>query len=268
MFNKVVTGDCVSEMRKLPDDCASVLFADPPFNIGLDYDQYSDDKKPAEYLKWAGVWVSEAARLVKPGGSFWLAIGDEYAAHYKLILDATGFTMRNWIVWRYNFGVHAEGKFSRCHAHILYYVRPGAAHTWNQSAVRIESDRNGLYDDARGKPGGKTPPDVWDYPRVCGTFGERVKKAEGETAHPCQMPAAILDRIIRVSSNAGQLVVDPFGGSGTTAVAAKRLARKYWTCELSTTYANVIRDRLGRPGVFGDDEGEDYGALADQLGLL
>jgi DNA modification methylase len=264
--NVVETGDSVAKMKCLPAGCARLVFADPPFNIDFGYDIYRDNKSSAEYLKWAGEWVSEAARLVMPGGSFWLAIGDEYAAHYKLILDATGFELRNWIIWRYGFGTHCEDKFSRCHAHILYYSRPGAARLWRPDRIKVESDRNGKYADARGKPGGKVPPDVWDYPRVCGTFKERLKLPEGETAHPCQMPVAILARIINVASDPGELVLDPFGGSGTTAVAAKRLGRSFWTCDLSDNYAKFIRDRLKTVSVFEDDE-DDMTGLAAELGL-
>jgi len=255
-------------MDGLPAGCASLVFADPPFNIGFAYDVYRDNKGSAEYLKWAGEWVSAAARLVKPGGAFFLAIGDEYAAHYKLMLDATGFELRNWLIWRYNFGVHCEGKFSRCHAHILYYVRGGAAHTWRPERIKIVSDRMAKYDDKRAKSDGKVPPDVWDFPRVCGTFNERLKLPEGETAHPCQMPLAILTRVINVATDPGELVVDPFGGTGTTAVAAKRLARTYWTCELSDNYAKFIRDRLRQVSVFEDEDGDDAAELAAGLGLL
>lgn len=252
-------------MAALPAGCARLVFADPPFGIGYSYDVYNDHMSSADYLKWAGRWVSEAARLVAPDGSLWLAIGDEYAAHYKLMLDATGFTMRNWIIWHYTFGVHAETKFSRCHAHILYYVRNASQYVWNKDAVAIESDRSGKYGDARGVAIGKTPPDVWEYPRICGTFGERVKKAAGEAAHPCQMNSQILDRIIRVASDPGDLVIDPFGGSGTTAATAKRLRRRYWTSELSPAYADVIRARLDTVDAFGD--GDDMAQLANDLGI-
>jgi site-specific DNA-methyltransferase (adenine-specific) len=122
--------------------------------------------------------------------------------------------------------------------------------------------------DKRAVETGKTPADVWTDSRVCGTFGERVKKVKGETAHPCQMPESILRRIISVATEPGDLVVDPFGGSGTTAVAAQKLGRDYWTCELSPVYANVIRERLATPTIFDDDDGNDSDTLARELGIL
>ncbi len=265
-WDKVVTGDSVVKMAELPAGCARLVFADPPFNIGFDYDVYDDAKDSAEYLKWAAKWVSAASRLVAPNGSFWLAIGDEYAAHYKLILDATGFTMRNWIIWHYGFGTHTEKKFSRCHAHILYYVRDPHDYVWHPERIKIESDRAGVYGDPRAAKGGKVPPDVWSIPRVCGTFKERVKYVEGDTSHPCQMPQEILTRIIGIATDPGDGVIDPFAGSGTTAAAAKRLGRRYWTAELSAQYARIVRSRLTQTSVFGD--GGDDGQLAKDLGII
>ena len=267
-FDKIVTGDCVTEMAKLPAGCARVVFADPPFNIGYSYDKYDDNRTSADYLKWAGEWVRAAARLVAADGSLWVAIGDEYAAEYKSILDATGFTLRNWLIWRYGFGVQTKEKFSRCHAHIFYYVRDPKNFVFRPDRVKVTSAREAEYGDNRAAPGGKVPPDVWDFPRVAGTFGERVKVAgDSKTAHPCQMPEALLERVILCASEPGDVVADPFGGSGTTAVAAKRHGRRFWASELSPEYAEVIRARLSALPIFADDDDASLSALADELGL-
>lgn len=263
MRSQVVTGDFLKLARDLPAGCARLVFADPPFNIGYDYDVYNDNRDPVEYLDWAERWIPAAVRLLAPGGAFWLAIGDEFAAEHKVRLDSFGLCMRSWVVWHYTFGVHQEGKFSRCHTHLLYYVKPGAAHVWHPERIKIPSDRQQKYDDKRAAPGGKVPPDVWQFSRVCGTFGERVKRPTGETSHPCQMPEAILERIISVCTEPGDVVLDPFGGSGTTAAVSKKLRRDYWTCELSPAYANVIRKRLKTVSVFADDDGEDLSKILE-----
>ena len=164
--------------------------------------------------------------------------------------------MRNWIVWHYTFGVNCKRKFNRSHAHILYYVIDPKRFTFNADAMRVPSARQTTYADRRANPTGKLPDDTWvlrpqederAFParqrhlvrgsRVCGTFKER-------TGHPCQMPEAVLERIIRVSSNPGDLVLDPFAGSGTTLAAAKRLGRHYLGVELSEEYAERVRQRL------------------------
>ncbi len=254
-WNDVRVGDCVAEMDKMPAGCVDLAFADPPFNISYEYDVYQDRRAKADYLAWTEVWMKGVARVLKPTGSFFLAIGDEYAAEMKIRLDALGFTMRNWIVWHYTFGVNCSKKFNRSHAHIFYYVADPKRFTFESDRVRVPSARMTTYADRRANPVGKLPDDTWvlrpqedgehyaaesdtwSVSRVCGTFKER-------TGHPCQMPEGVLERIVKVASNEGDLVFDPFAGSGTTLAVAKRLKRRYLGIELSEDYADAVRVRL------------------------
>jgi len=132
-----------------------------------------------------------------------VAIGDEYAAEMKVRLDGLGLTMRNWIVWHYTFGPHQRKKFGRDHAHVLSYVHDPEHFTFNDLDIQIESERQ-RSGDKRANPLGRVPGDVWTFPRLPGNARER-------TGHPCQMPEAVLDRIIRAATNPGDLVLDPFG---------------------------------------------------------
>ncbi len=254
-LDQILTGDCVRLLAKLPEACVDLAFADPPFNIGYEYDTYDDRKAKDDYLAWSETWLKAVQRVLKPTGSLYVAIGDEYVAELKVRLDALGLTLRNWIVWHYTFGVNCTHKFNRSHAHILYYVADPKHCTFNNDAVRVPSARQTTYADRRANPRGKLPDDTWVLrpqeddrffqadtdtwyvARVCGTFKERID-------HPCQMPEALLERIIRVSSNRGDLVLDPFAGSGTTPAAAKRLGRHYLGMEFSTKYAEQVRRRL------------------------
>jgi site-specific DNA-methyltransferase (adenine-specific) len=163
--------------------------------------------------------------------------------------------MRNWIIWHYTFGVNCTKKFNRSHAHIFYYAVDPKRCTFNADGIRVPSARLTTYADRRANPKGKLPDDTWVLrpqegdgifrpdsdtwyvARVCGTFKER-------TGHPCQMPEGVLERIIRVSSNPGDVVLDPFAGSGTTLAVAKRLGRQYLGIEWSKNYANAVRKRL------------------------
>lgn len=253
--DSILTGDCLGHLARLPAGCVDLAFADPPFNIGYEYDVYDDVRSRADYLAWTDRWLAAVRRVLKPGGSFYVAIGDEYAAEIKVRLDALGLVMRNWIIWHYTFGVHCKRKFNRSHAHIFYYVVDPKRFTFHGEAVRVPSARQTTYADRRANPAGKMPDDTWvlrpqeeercfapdsdtwHVPRVCGTFKER-------TGHPCQMPETVLERIIRVSSSPGDLVLDPFAGSGTTVAAARRLGRRYLGIELSAEYAEGIRRRL------------------------
>jgi DNA modification methylase len=253
--NRVLTGDCLSLLAELPEASVDLAFADPPFNIGYEYDVYDDRKAKADYVAWTEKWLAAVQRVLKPTAAFWVAIGDEYAAETKVRLDALGLTLRNWIVWHYTFGVHCTRKFTRSHAHIFYYVVDPKRFTFHADAVRVPSARQTTYADRRANPKGRVPDDTWVLrpqedgklfrpdedtwyvSRVCGTFKER-------TGHPCQMPEALLERIIRVASSPGDLVLDPFAGSCTTLAVAKRLGRRWLGIELSPEYSELGRRRL------------------------
>ncbi len=256
-------GDCLAGMRAMEEGSVDLAFADPPFNIGYDYDVYDDRRGGDEYLDWCREWTREVVRVLKPAGTFWLAIGDEFAAELKVMLTREhGMTCRNWVVWYYTFGVNCKYKFSRSHAHLFYFVKDAEHYTFNDGAIRVPSARQLVYGDARANPKGRLPDDTWIlrpqdlaqgfgadedtwyFPRVCGTFKERAGW------HGCQMPEQLLGRIIRSTSNEGDVVLDPFGGSGTTLTVAKKLKRQFLGFELSEEYAERINKRLAaaRPG--------------------
>jgi len=237
-INKVYLGDCIEIMKELPDKSIDLVFADPPFNIGLKYDVHNDNMPYEEYFKWSKKWIGEVYRLLKNNGTIYVAIGDEFAAEINIILKRAGFYFRNWIIWYYTFGQNQRKKFNRAHTHILYFTKDKEQFVFNDKHIRIHSARQLIYKDKRANPIGKIPDDVWQFSRVCGTFKERIRK------HPCQMPEDLLGLIIKTSSNEGDLVLDPFGGTGTTAAASKKLKRDYMTIEISKDYYDVILKRL------------------------
>ncbi len=257
--NEVRCQDCVEGLQSLPAESVDLAFADPPFNIGYDYDVYDDNLACEHYLQWCRKWMGGVVRALKPSGTFWLAIGDEYAAELKVMMQRElGLTCRSWVVWYYTFGVNCTHKFSRSHAHLFYMVKDAQQFTFNADAVRVPSARQLVYGDRRANPRGRLPDDTWVlrpqdipdsfqpeedtwyFPRVCGTFKERAGW------HGCQMPEQLLGRIIRACSREGDLVLDPFGGSGTTLAVAKKLCRRRLGFELSAEYAQRINERLAR----------------------
>jgi DNA modification methylase len=270
--NRIVQGSCVDGMAELPDGCVDLVFADPPFNIGYTYDVYDDQREADEYLRFCESWIGQAHRILKPDGTFWLAIGDEYAAELKLLSQRLGFHCRSWVIWYYTFGVNCVRGFSRSHTHLFHFVKDRERFTFNgdNPAVRVASARQLVYADKRANSKGRLPDntwilrpqdsppggfamshDTWFYSRVAGTFKER------EGFHGCQMPEQILGRILRISSNAGDVVVDPFGGSGTTLSVAKKLGRQWLGFELSPEYATHIASRLAQCNVGDPLDGVD-----------
>jgi len=260
-LNTIHNLDCVAGMRELAEGSVDLAFADPPFNIGYDYDVYDDCKEREHYLDWSKQWISGVHRALTPNGTFWLTIGDEYAAELKIISQDAGFICRSWVIWYYTFGVNCKRKFSRSHVHLFHFVKHAKKFTFNfaDRAVRVPSARQLVYADDRADPNGRLPDDTWilrpqDLPegfaaegdmwffsRVAGTFKERAG------FHGCQMPEQRLGRVIRVSSNAGDppdLVLDPFSGSATTLVVAKKLGRNFVGFDLSAEYVQRGLTRL------------------------
>ncbi len=239
LVNEIKCGDCIEVLNGVGEPFADLVFADPPFNIGYQYDKYHDKVEKDRYLAWTRDWMAACIGVLKPHGSFYIAIGDEYAANVRLIGEELGLTLRNWIIWHYTFGQQTKTMFARSHAHIFYFVMNPKAFTFNDFAVRVPSDRQLIYNDKRADSRGKLPDDVWNtFSRVCGTFRERC------AWHPCQMPEMLLGRIIAASSNPGDVVLDPFLGSATTAAAAVKLNRCFVGVELSANYASKARERI------------------------
>lgn len=239
LLPEVTTGDCGDVLASILASSVDMVFADPPFNIDYTYDLYADNKPRNEYLSWCEGWVRECVRILKPNGSMWVAIGDEYSAELNLIMKRAGLHWRNSVVWSYEFGNYQKRKFGRNHGNLLYFTKHPDQFTFNESAVLVQSARRAKYNDKRTRHAGYTgrvPGDVWAIPRIAGTHKER-------TDHVCQMPEAVLERIILTSTNAGQLIVDPFAGSGTTLAVARKLGRIGRGVELSPEYAAKIRQR-------------------------
>lgn len=263
-INTIHRGDCVETLRQLTPGSVHLAFADPPFNIGYKYDVYDDRRRADEYLNWSRDWISGVFQALRPNGTFWLAIGDEFAAELKLIAQRDiGFTCRSWVIWYYTFGVNCRRGFSRSHTHLFHFVKDPKDFVFHEEnpAVRVPSARQLVYADLRANPRGRLPDntwilrpqdaprsfapdhDTWYFPRVAGTFKER------EGFHGCQMPEQLLGRIIRLCSNPLDVVLDPFSGSGTTLAVAKKLGRQWIGIELSCEYARQAGDRLEKARV-------------------
>lgn len=257
MLERIHPGDCLDGLARLEPGSVDLAIADPPYNIGYEYDVYHDRKAADEYEDWTARWGAGVVRALKPTGTLWLAIGDDFAAELKVLFTRRlGLHCRSWVIWYYTFGVNCSRKFSRSHTHLLHFVKDPREFTFEDAAVRVPSARQLVYADRRADARGRLPDDTWIlrpqdlpegfaadsdtwyFPRVCGTFRERAGW------HGCQLPERLLARMIHVSSRPGEVVLDPFAGSGSTLVVARKLGRRAVGFELSADYAVRAQERL------------------------
>jgi len=238
----IVNVDVMDGLESVRDEHgpARLIFTDPPYNIGIDYGdgEHADMLSDSAYMKWVRQWFALCWDCLTDDGSLWVMIGDEYAAEYAVELKATGYTVRSWIKWYETFGVNCSNKFNRTSRHIFYAVKDPAAFVFNPEAVTRPSDRQTKYGDSRASSGGKIWDDVWQIPRLTGTCSERIPD------FPTQLPLTLVEPIVLCASMPGDLVVDPFNGSGTTGVASVRNGRKYVGIEKSEKFSDIATKRI------------------------
>jgi len=218
---------------------ARLIFTDPPYNIGVEYGDHHDDSlSDSEFVAWCHEWIGLCRDCLTDDGSLWVMINDEYAADIVKALQFHDLHMRAWIKWYETFGVNCSNNFNRTSRHILYFVVDPKRFVFNETAVLRPSDRQTKYGDSRAQSSGKILDDVWQIPRLTGTSKERIPD------FPTQLPVELVRRIIEAASEPGDLVVDPFNGSGTTGIAAISTDRKYIGIDASGKYIELSDMRL------------------------
>jgi DNA modification methylase len=241
MINKIFNVDCLPFIRKeIPDESVDLIITDPPFNIGKKYDsKFNDNKKHDKYINWCEEWLTECVRILKPTASLYLFNYPENNAYLLPFLNKK-MIFKRWMTWHYptNTGM-SPTNYTRSQHSILFYTKTKNA-TWNKKDIaepyRNPTDKR-IKERIKNGSNGKTPYDVFQFNIV-----KNVSKEK--TEHICQLPLGLIEIFVKSSSNPGDLVFDPFMGSGTTAAAAKALGRNYIGCEISARYCEIIEDRL------------------------
>lgn len=238
---KIITGDCVEELKKL-DTRPRLIFADPPYNLGFDYGAgaKADSLPEAKYLDWCEDWLLECARTLADDGSLLVMIDAGHQLSIGTMIDSIGCDLhwRNTIIWHETFGSYTDNNFTSCARFIHYFTKHKSRFVFNGDSVRIPSDRQAKYGDSRADPAGKVPGNVWTFPRLVDNAAERMP------GFPTQVPLALMERIVLACSEPGDLVLDPFNGSGTTGHAALKHGRKYLGIEQVEQNAAFARARL------------------------
>jgi len=247
---QIWVGDAVAWLGSLESESTDLIFADPPYNIKkAKWDTFDSQQ---DYVEWSLLWIEQAARALKPTGTLYVCGFSEILADIKSSAQRF-FQGCRWLIWHYKNKANLGSDWGRSHESILHF-RKTKAFTFNIDHVRIPYGRHTLrYPDhpqaksshyGRGRqrlwqphPGGAKPRDVIEIPTTCNGMHEK-------TPHPTQKPEELLRKLILASSNPEDLVVDPFLGSGTTAVVAEQLGRRWKGCDLSLEYCRWAAERI------------------------
>ncbi len=259
-INNLFNGDCYELLKNLDDNSVDLIVSSPPYNIGKSYEQRQNLN---EYLEKQSAVLKECHRVLKPTGSIFWQVGvyvDGDGGHVPLdikffnILDSFGMSMRNRIVWLRPHGLHATKRFSCRYETMLWFVKDAKNYKFNLDPIKVPQkyqNKKAWKGDRKGEltcdPIGKNPGDVWAFRNV-------KHNHEEQTCHPCQFPEDMIERIVLATTEQGDVVLDPYMGTGTVAVVAKNFGRNYAGAEIDSEYYRTAQLRIsGEPdenGVF------------------
>lgn len=250
----IIHGDALTELKKLPAESVDLIFADPPYNIGKDFDGMVESWDEGVFLGWLFACIEECHRVLKKQGTMYIMNSTENMPHIDLKCR-TLFTIKSRIVWSYDSsGVQAKKFFGSMYEPILMMVKDARQYTFNSNAILVETKtgaKRALIDYRKNPPQPyntqKVPGNVWEFPRV------RYLMDEYEN-HPTQKPVALLKRIIMASSNPGDTVLDPFAGSFTTGAVAVKSGRKFIGIDVNNEYVKMGIRRLNISSHYSPEE--------------
>jgi modification methylase len=265
-LDRVLIGDCVAEMNRLPAESVDMVFADPPYNLqlkggllrpnqtevdGVDeaWDKFDDF---AAYDLFTGDWLRAARRLLKSDGTLWVIGSYHNIFRIGALLQDLGFWILNDIVWRKtNPMPNFRGRrFANAHETLIWCARDKSSrHTFNHDAMKALNDDLQMRSD-------------WLLP-ICGG-PERLRDMNGRKSHPTQKPEALLHRVIMAATRPGEIVLDPFFGTGTTGAVAKRLGRRWIGIERDAGYARIAAERIDKVIAAADSKLLDSPARREQ----
>jgi modification methylase len=255
LHNKILVGDCLQELKKIPSESVDLVFADPPYNLQLAGDLTRPDQSKvdavndhwdkfasfAEYDAFTKAWLAECRRALKPNGALWVIGSYHNIFRVGTVLQDLGYWILNDVIWRKtNPMPNFRGRrFTNAHETMIWAGKSATSkYTFNYEAMKIFNDDSQMRSD-------------WTLP-LC-TGGERLKNADGDKLHPTQKPESLLHRILLSSTNSGDVVLDPFFGTGTTGAAAKQLGRVFIGIEREENYARGALQRIAGTETLSDD---------------
>jgi site-specific DNA-methyltransferase (adenine-specific)/adenine-specific DNA-methyltransferase len=244
----ILVGDAIDHMRRLPDACANLIVADPPYNLNKDFGRWKESEQRGQWLPWCKEWLTDCRRLLCDGGNIFV-----YGIHHHLCwlqcyLYELGLSYRRQIIWYYENGFAGYNQRSlAAHYEPLLWFSKGEEYTYHPIREPYKSTERLKYRITKnGKewtphPEGRLVGDVWRFPTLAGRRFRQEK-----VSHPTQKPLSLTLRILEHFSNEKDLVLVPFAGSGTECLAALMTNRNYLGFELNSEYVALARDRIAK----------------------
>ena len=232
----IILGNCINELKNLDSCSVDLIIADPPYNVGKDYGNTSDKLGFNDYIAFTKEWLVECHRVLKDSGTIYVFVGFRFISYiYQMLEKELNMNFINWISWHYTQGIGKTKGFSPRHDDILMFSKT-STYKFNLDDIRIPQKYYRKVNNMRGA----NPGDVWEVSHIhyC---------QKGRQQHPTQKPEALIERMVLASSNEGDMVVDPFCGSGTTMRVCQQLKRNGIGIEINEEYVKLAKERLNRP---------------------
>ncbi len=237
----VLEGDALDMLGKYPDESIDLVFADPPYNLDKSYGMYEDERGNNEYLNWCNRWLDQYVRILKPTGSLFVLNLPKWSMYHADYLNQQ-LVFQNWIVW--DALSEPRGKLMPAHYGLLHYTKHKENFTFNRDGLgeidsRVYCLRSGCVRSRKSKGSDIKEPltDLWwDV--------HRIKHRRDRDYHPCQLPDLLLKRIILLATKPQDIVLDALAGTGTTAIMAAKLDRRYVAIDLDPAYVQLMRQKL------------------------
>ena len=245
---RTVHGDAIELLPLLPEGCVDLVIADPPYNLTKSFNGERFSRRPdEEYLRWLETWLPHAARVLRPGGSLY-ACCDWQSSAMLYLAGSRLLTPRSRITWEREKGRGAKRNWKNCSEDIWFFTK-GEDYVFNAEAVKLRRKVIAPYTDEQGRPKDWSSDGSGAYRMTCASnFWSDLTvpfwSMPENTDHPTQKPEKLVAKLVLASSNPGDLVLDPFLGSGTTSVVARKLARRFVGIERDETYACLAEKRL------------------------
>jgi DNA modification methylase len=251
LYNTIINGDALSVMKKFPSKSINLIITSPSYEVGKEYEMGSSFEN---YLKFHEEIIKEAKRILKDNGSIYWNVAQTpkngeivpLGAVFYNLFKQNSFYLKNWIIWKFDGGLNCKKRLSGRYENVLWFVKDYNKFIFNLDSIRtVPKWKN----DKRNNPIGKNPTDFWEFIEENSVWdiNRVVNVSKEKTRHPCQFPEKLVERVIKASSNKGDVVFDMFNGSGTTCKVANELGRKFIGIDKELRYCKIALNRVNKP---------------------